>query len=366
MVLDMTKPKNKQSALWPGMRGRDVARKSTPKVNILQEFTIDYPEIQFMVNHNSQSDGQNNSAKSGVNLRKKILHFNSLQRKGEDTKDIGILLWTKQAKMDLWSFDLITEPLSWWKIVHTTNQENQLKSFSIQVNKDECNKEKKFSPKITSPANRQDGSTGLTSSSWWYASEWIRKWVHNFFVLLRSLFVTVGFVNNWWRSTVTDGECGQNTFTARFPSHTCTLSSLCTHHIVAQGAARRACIQRVHPHVITCLSVCCFLVLSSSSVSRASTFSLTSTCSLFRTSTPTVSRKPSIKPKAHPPNEEYCSVAIYNPLTRKMVNHAWQGHIFVGGSQRYRRANRSLHSAQQLVSLRIAEFQQFSSGTAND
>ena len=64
-----------------------------------------------------------------------------------------------------------------------------------------------------------------------------------------------------------------------------------------------------------CLSVCCFLVLSSSSVSRASTFSLTSTCSLFRTSTPIVSRTPSTKPKAHPHNEEYCAVATYNPLT---------------------------------------------------
>ena len=94
-----------------------------------------------------------------------------------------------------------------------------------------------------------------------------------------------------------------------------TLSPLCTHHVVAQGVARRVCIKHVHPHVITCLSVCCFLVLSSSSVSRASTFSLTSTCSLFRTSTPTMSRTPSIKPKEHSPNEEYCSVAIYNPLT---------------------------------------------------
>ena len=68
-----------------------------------------------------------------------------------------------------------------------------------------------------------------------------------------------------------------NTLTRDFFS---TLSSLCTHHIVAEGVARRVCIKHVYPHVITCLRVCCFLVLSSSSVSRASTFSLTSTCSL--------------------------------------------------------------------------------------
>ena len=45
------------------------------------------------------------------------------------------------------------------------NQEHQLKSPSIQVNKDEYNKDKKFSPKITSPAleltNIQDGNIGF-------------------------------------------------------------------------------------------------------------------------------------------------------------------------------------------------------------
>ena len=58
MVLDMAKPKNKKSTIWPGMRGRDAARKLALKVNILQVFTIDFSEIQFIVNHNSQSDGQ--------------------------------------------------------------------------------------------------------------------------------------------------------------------------------------------------------------------------------------------------------------------------------------------------------------------
>ena len=82
-----------------------------------------------------------------------------------------------------------------------------------------------------------------------------------------------------------------------------TLSSLCTHHIVAQGVARRVCIKHVHPRVITCLSVCCFLVLSSSCLSCLYVLSLTSSCSLFRTSTPIMSRTPSIKNKAHPQNE---------------------------------------------------------------
>ena len=66
----------------------------------------------------------------------------------------------------------------------------------------------------------------------------------------------------------------------------------------------------LHLHVIhdvTCLSVGCFLVLSSSSLSRASIFSPKSTS--------TMSKPPSTKSTAHPQNEEYCSVAVHNPLT---------------------------------------------------
>ena len=54
-------------------------------------FTIDFSEIQFIVNHNSQSDGQNKSAKSGMNLRKKTIRIDSLHRKREKTKDNGII-----------------------------------------------------------------------------------------------------------------------------------------------------------------------------------------------------------------------------------------------------------------------------------
>ena len=57
------------------MRGRDAATKLTQKVNISQVFTIDFSEIQFVANHNSQSDGQNKSAKSGTNSQKKTIHI---------------------------------------------------------------------------------------------------------------------------------------------------------------------------------------------------------------------------------------------------------------------------------------------------
>ena len=91
MVLDTARPKYKENTIWLGMRGTDAARKSTLKVDILQVFTIDFSEIQFIVNHNSQSDGQNKSAKSGMNLQKKTIQIISLQRKRKDTKDNGIL-----------------------------------------------------------------------------------------------------------------------------------------------------------------------------------------------------------------------------------------------------------------------------------
>ena len=91
MLLDTARPKHKDNTTWLGMRGRDAARKSTSKVNILHVFTIDLSEIQFIVNHNPQSDGWNKRAKSGMNLQKKTIHINSLQRKGEDTKDNGFL-----------------------------------------------------------------------------------------------------------------------------------------------------------------------------------------------------------------------------------------------------------------------------------
>ena len=103
MVLDTARLRYKENTIWLGLHGRDGARKSTPKVNILQVFTIDFSEIQSIVNHNSQSDGQNNSAKRWMNLQKKTIHIislqqikiirtNSFQRKREDTRDNGIFL----------------------------------------------------------------------------------------------------------------------------------------------------------------------------------------------------------------------------------------------------------------------------------
>ena len=101
MVLNTEKPKNRKSTKKHGMRGRDAARKLTLKVDILQVFTIDFSEIQFIVNHNSQSDRQNKRAKRWTNVQKKIRRIISFQRNLEDTKDNGISPRTSQAKMGL-------------------------------------------------------------------------------------------------------------------------------------------------------------------------------------------------------------------------------------------------------------------------
>ena len=98
MVLDMARPRYKESTTWLGMRGRDAVRKLTLKVDILQVLTIDSSKIQFIVNHNSQSDGQNTSAKSETNLQEKIIHIDSLQRKRKNTKGPWYLTLNKSGK----------------------------------------------------------------------------------------------------------------------------------------------------------------------------------------------------------------------------------------------------------------------------
>ena len=95
MVLDMAKPKYKENTIWPRMRGRDALRKSTPKVIILQVFTIDFSDIQFIVNHNSQSDGQNKSAKSGMNLHKKTIHTHS---RGKEKIQRTMVSYSEQSR----------------------------------------------------------------------------------------------------------------------------------------------------------------------------------------------------------------------------------------------------------------------------
>ena len=82
------------------MRGRDAARKSTLKVKILQEFTIEFSEIQFIVNHNSQSDGQN-KCKEWDEFAQEDNTCSLTPEERRRYKGQWYLTVDKQAKMDL-------------------------------------------------------------------------------------------------------------------------------------------------------------------------------------------------------------------------------------------------------------------------
>ena len=61
-----------------------------------------FPEIQFIVNHDSQSDGQNKSAKSGTNLQRKTIHIVSLQRKRKIPRTM--VSYSEQSKQK-WAYE---------------------------------------------------------------------------------------------------------------------------------------------------------------------------------------------------------------------------------------------------------------------
>ena len=106
-------------------------------------------------------------------------------------------------------------------------------------------------------------------------------------------------------ANATDGWCEQNILTRSFSRH--------FHPYAHMTLWRMTCLRKnVHAHVITCVSVCCFFVLSSSSVSRASSFSLTFTCSLFLN----LKKQLRIRKMIN----QYCPVATHNPLTGQEPN----------------------------------------------
>ena len=59
-------------------------------------------DIQFIVNHNSQSDGQNKSANSGMNLHKQTIHIVSLQRKRKESRTMVSYVETSGEK---WAYE---------------------------------------------------------------------------------------------------------------------------------------------------------------------------------------------------------------------------------------------------------------------
>ena len=159
MVLDMAKPKNKKSTIWPVMRGRDAARKSTSKVNILRAFTIDFSKIQFIVNHNSQSDGQNKSAKSGMKLHKKTIHTVSLQRK------------EKIPRTMVSHHEQVRQKWAYVTSIWFSSRCLYVKSCTQQVEE------------LIRPDQYRRWHPS-SSTSWWEKSEWSWKWAHKTFTLI--------------------------------------------------------------------------------------------------------------------------------------------------------------------------------------
>ena len=176
MVLDMARPKFKENTTWLAVR------KSTPKVNILQVFTIDFSEIQFIVNHNSQSDGQNKSAKSGMNLQKKIIRIISLspeeRRRYKGQCYLTLNKAGKNLPMKVRS-DFRAAVLMKNRLHHESGEQAEEPIHPGQQRRIQQGQEV-FSEDYFSSV-RVDQHTGWEywpsspSSSWWYASEWRRK-----------------------------------------------------------------------------------------------------------------------------------------------------------------------------------------------
>ena len=177
MVLDKARPNCKKSTIWLGMRGRDAVRKSTLKEHILQAFTIDFSEIQFIVNHNSQSDGQKKRAKSGMNMQKADHTYHLTPEEKKRYQGQWYLTLSKAGKkgpVKLRSDFRAT--VSMKKRLHHESGE--------QV-------EERLHP------DQQRRWHPSSSTSWWDKSEWNWKWAHNFFYCSYLFFVTVGFIYSW-------------------------------------------------------------------------------------------------------------------------------------------------------------------------
>ena len=162
------RPKNKKSTIWSGMRGRDAARKSTPKVNIWLVLTIDFSEIQLILNHNSHSDGQNKSAKNGINLNKKTIHIISLHREKNRYQGQWYLSLNKAGKNGpvKLRYDFRAAVFMKNRLHHESGEQ------------------------VEEPIHPDQYRLWHLSSStsWWDKSEWKWKWAHKTFSLIRILF----------------------------------------------------------------------------------------------------------------------------------------------------------------------------------
>ena len=160
------------------MRGRDAARKLTLKVDILLVFTIDFSEIQFIVNHNSQSDGQNKRV--GEFAKEDHTHHLTPEERRRYQGQCYLTLNKagKNGPMILRS-DYRAAVLMKNRLHHESGEPLEEPIHPGQQRRIQQGQEV-FSEDYFSSA-RVDQHTGWeywpssTSSSWWYASEWSWK-----------------------------------------------------------------------------------------------------------------------------------------------------------------------------------------------
>ena len=143
------------------MRGRDGARKLNSQSEHFQVFTIDFSEIQFTVNHNSQTYGLN-KCKESDKIARRGPYISSHSRGIEEIpKTMVSHLEQVKAKVSLWNF-------GWFSSC--------------------CLYEKSFTPRV-----KRKGEEPISpeqykrwhpswSTSWWDKSEWNWNWAHKIFL----------------------------------------------------------------------------------------------------------------------------------------------------------------------------------------
>ena len=305
MVLDMARPKNRKSTIWLGMRGRDVARKSTLKVNI----------------HRYSRSISQRSSLSWITTRI-WMDRTRVQRVG----------WICTRRPCMSSHSRGTEKITRTMVSYfEQSRQNWAYETSIRFSS-RCLDEKSSTPRIRRTSWRAYPSKSIQAMASVFKhivveEVWMELEMSSFLKFNRILFLTVGFVCNRWRSIVTDWNTSHVIFLMLF-AHVMTLTSWFK---VSQVRIRSFHMPSMMSHVWACV-VCPRVV--SFSLSLISTFSLTqSTCSLTSTSNSTKWSPLRAKTTAHTHIEEYCIVATYNPLTewkkvrlRYCCNQVWMKH----------------------------------------
>ena len=202
MLLDTARPRY----IWLGMRGRDAVRKLTPKVNILKVFTIDFSEIQFIVKHNSQSDGQNKCAKSGIWTCERRPYIQTHSR-GKEKIQRTMISYSEQSR-EKWTMKLRSdnriavmmknrlhhesgEPIE--EPIHPSQQRRIRQGQEVFL-------ENYFSSVRGVQQRKWEYWFSIPSSLWWYASEWSWKWALIFLSL---------FCYSWFRLLLVAIHCNR-------------------------------------------------------------------------------------------------------------------------------------------------------------